>query len=90
MSYISALRKQNDVIVWERTDEGRKMRLFPAPYYFYVEDPDGDHVSMYDDKVSRIDFDTSKEFNQAKAEMKSNGHKMFESDIPPELKLLSE
>ena len=90
MSYISALRKGNDVVVWERTSEGREMKLFPAPYYFYIKDPDGPHKSMYGDKLSRVDFDTAKEFNMAKSECESNKVEMFESDIPPELKFLSE
>ncbi len=77
-------------MVWERTDEGRTLYNFPAPFYFYVPDDDGDYTSMFGDKLSRIDFDTSKEFNGAKAECASNGWEMFESDIPPELKLLSE
>ena len=89
MGYISALHVKNDVVVWERTPEGREMVSYPAPYYFYVKDPDGKYTSMYDDKLSRMDFATSKEFNAARAECKNSGHVMFESDIPPHLKLLS-
>lgn len=90
MSYISAQRKYNDVIVWERTDNGREMKQFPAPYYFYVKDPNGDRTTMFGDKVSRMEFDTSKEFNMARAECSSSNTEMFESDIPPELKYLSD
>jgi DNA polymerase elongation subunit (family B) len=90
MSYISAIRQGESVLVWERTDEGRELKMFDAPYYFYVKSNEGEHLSMYGDKLARFDFDRSREFHQAKQECESNGIEMFESDIPVELKVLSE
>ena len=90
MSYISAIRKQDEVLVWERTEEGRDIKTYPAPFYFYTPDPDGKYTSIYGDKLTRWDFDTSREFYTAKNECESNHVKMFESDVSAETKILSE
>lgn len=90
MSYISTIRTGDDVLVWERTEEGRELKTFRAPYYFYVKSDKGNHVSMYGDKLMRYDFDTSAEFQRARQECDSSDIEMFESDLPPELKVLSE
>ena len=91
MSYISAIRQGDNVLVWERTDEGhRDLKTFEAPYYFYVKSNEGEHLSMYGDKLARFDFNHSREFYKAKQECESNDIEMFESDIPVELKILSE
>lgn len=90
MSYISAIRKHNDVLVWERSKAGRELKLFRAPYYFYIKDPKGEYRSIYGDALTRLDFDTADEFNQARNQCDSRGIEMFEAGIPPELKLLSE
>jgi hypothetical protein len=90
MSYISAIRRQDEVLVWERTNEGRDIKTYPAPFYFYTPDPDGKFTSIYGDKLTRWDFNTSREFYAAKSECESGHVKMFESDISPEMKVLSE
>jgi DNA polymerase elongation subunit (family B) len=90
LSYISAKRQQDEITVWERTDEGRIEKTYRAPYYFYTKDEDGDETSIFGDKLIRHDFRTSKEFNFARSECKSSGIEMFESDILPELRVLSE
>lgn len=90
MSYISAIKTNDDVLVWERVDGERVLKTFRAPYYFYVEDPNGQYRSIYGDKLSRHDFSRGAEFRQAVEQVKSEGRKTFEADIPPELKVLSE
>lgn len=91
MSYISAIKIKDEVIVWERTPEnGRTSKRFRAPYYFYVKSTSGTHETIYGDKVKRYDFNTAKEFQQAREDLTSSGIKLFESDIPPEVKILSE
>jgi DNA polymerase elongation subunit (family B) len=90
MSYISAIKTGDDVLVWERTTSGRELRTFRAPYNFYIKDPRGTHTSMYGDKLRKYEFDTSSEFRQAKGQCEASRVEMFESDIPPELKILSE
>ncbi|MBT8439442.1 MAG: hypothetical protein KJO91_06915, partial [Gammaproteobacteria bacterium] len=89
MSYISAIKTNDDVLVWERTEEGRELQTYRAPYYFYVDAKDGEYESIYGDKLTRHDFNTAADFQRAKQDCVSSGVRMFESDIPPELKTLS-
>jgi DNA polymerase elongation subunit (family B) len=90
MSYISASKHGEQIFVWERQDQQRILKHYPAPYYFYIKSSKGEFTSMYGDKLARFDFNNSHEFNQAKMQCKGNGKELFESDIPPELKILSE
>jgi len=92
MSYISAIRTGDEVLVWERTpcSEKRELQAYPAPYYFYVRDEDGEFTSLYGDRLTRYDFHTASEFQSARAHNQASDIEMFESDIPPELKILSE
>lgn len=90
MSYISAIRTGDDVLVWERSEHGRDLKTYQAPYHFYVKSEEGDYTSIYGDRLVRFDFDTSAEFQRARGECEASGIEMFESDIPPELKILSE
>lgn len=90
MSYISAIRDRDEVRVWERKNGKRELLTFPAPYYFFTEHKDGEYVSLFGQKLMRHDFDTYQEMMQARQECESNRIQMFESDIPPELKVLSE
>ncbi len=90
MSYISAIRINDDVLVWERNEHGREVKTYRAPYYFYVKHDKGEYTSMYGDKLTRYDFDTAPEFQRARQDCESSGLELFESDIPAELKVLSE
>ena len=90
MGYLNAIRIKDDVLVWERTEHGRELKRFRAPYYFYTHDSNGSYTSMYGDKLRRHEFPSAHAFQQAREENESNGIEMFESDIPMELKVLSE
>lgn len=99
MSYISAIRTGDDVIVWERKPEGRVFQTFRAPYYFYIScavhrewlDPSpGEFWSYKGEKLTRYDFETAKEFQQARQNLISDGVPLFESDIPAEIRILSQ
>lgn len=90
MSYISAITKNNKVYVWERTVDGNRVLLdYPAPYYFYFDDPEGEYETIFDTPVSKIEFRTSGEYNAAKKKFQQEGITTWESDIPAELRLLS-
>jgi DNA polymerase elongation subunit (family B) len=91
MSYISAIWKGEDVIVWERTEDGERVeQVYRAPYYFYVDDDEtGDYETIFGTKVSKFEFTTSSEYKRAKAVCEERGHRAWESDIPPELRVLS-
>jgi DNA polymerase elongation subunit (family B) len=76
--------------VWERKDGKRDVLTFPAPYYFFTPHKDGEYKSIFDQKLMRHDFETYQEMMRAKQECESDEVSMFESDIQPELKVLSE
>ena len=90
MSYISATVDKNTVIVWERNEAGERIvRDHPAPYYFYYDDPDGEYKTIYDTPVSKAVFTKSREFNDAKRQFANDGVRVWESDIPPDIRILS-
>ena len=94
-NYIDAHFDKNlkKVVVWERTDEGRKTVYHDAPFYFYVPDEDkrfnprlgvidGErcaYTSMYNTKLTKIKFRNGFELSE---EAKDTRVK-FESDIGP-------
>ena len=90
MSYINAIKRNKDVLVWKRENGKHVLATHDAPYYFYTKDEAGEYTSMFGDKLTRHDFNTGKEFNDGRARMSAFGQELYESDIPIELKLLSE
>ena len=90
MSYISAIREKDVVRVWERVNGERIVREFTSPYYFFTPHKDGTYKSMFGQTLMRHDFTYHYEYTQAKNDCESNNIQMFESDISPELKVLSE
>lgn len=89
MSYIDAIKIKSEVLVWERTKAGREIKTYAAPYYFYIQDPNGSYKNIYQQSLTKLEFTNSQEFNSAREDYKSKGIKLFESDIPPEIKILS-
>lgn len=90
MSYISTRILHGDVLVWERDSSGiRSTKTFEAPHYFYVDDPNGDYRTIFDTPVSKVTFPNSREAWQAKQQYSEDKVKMWESDIGPELRVLS-
>lgn len=90
MSYISAIRDRDEVRVFERNNGVREVVTYPAPYYFFTAHKDGEYESIFGQKLMRHDFKSYREMSSAKQECDSNNTQMFESDISPELKILSE
>lgn len=90
MSYISATTKDNKVIVWERDESGTRVtKIYDAPYYFYYDDPNGKYLTIYDTPVSKMVFETAAEMYAARREFESRRVRLWESDIPAEMRLLS-
>lgn len=89
-NYISASRNGSEVLVWERGERGRELKRFPAPFNFYVADPNGEHKDLFGNNVRRKDFTTSSAFYEERNQHLSDGTRLYESDIPPEIKVLSE
>lgn len=78
------------VIVWERNDAGERIVVEKeAPYYFYVDDPKGEFKTIYDTPVSKLTFKTGQEYRAAKTSFDQKRIRTWESDIPPELRVLS-
>lgn len=90
MSYISAITKNDKVIVWERNEYGERIvRDYDAPYYFYYDDEDGEYTTIFDTPVSKAEFTTAAKMYAAKKEYSTKGIRTWESDIPAEIRILS-
>ena len=90
MSYISAITKGDDVLVWERVDGTRILRSYAAPWYFYYDDENGPYRTMYNTRVSKVTFETRREMRNSIMKFKNRGIRVWESDVPAELRILSE
>lgn len=93
MTYISAAQSEDrrQVNVWERDEAGKRVtKSYPAPYYFYVEDKKGLDKDLYGKPLKRINFPSAREFYDTKKEYKADGINLYESDIQPHYKVLSE
>lgn len=90
MSYIDCVNLNSEVIVWERTVKGREVRIFHTPYYFYVADKNGKYTSIYGDKLRKLEFKTKEEYKIAKADLKGKKVKLYESDVDPLSRVLSD
>lgn len=90
MPYISATHVDDQVIVWERDDSGQRIvRDYPAPYYFYYDDKDGEYTTIFDTPVSKREFTKQSKYRAARKEYESDGVRMWETDISPEIRVLS-
>jgi DNA polymerase elongation subunit (family B) len=90
MSYISAITSNNEVIVWHRDEDNKRVESrYPAPYYFYVDDPDGEFKTIFDTRVTKLTFPNAREYYNTRRQMIDSGFKLWESDISPELRVLS-
>ena len=91
MSYVDAVNdKSNDKIhVVERNLDGeREFKEYPINYTMYFEDNKGKSHSIYGDRVSR--FSTFKKAEFEREKRMHSGKKLFESDINPVFRCLSE
>lgn len=91
MSYISTQLSHDfsEVMVWERTKEGRVLNRYPAPYYFYIKSESGDYNDLYGHSLTRLDFNSHGEFKRAQERYRLMGEQLYESDISSESKVLS-
>lgn len=90
MSYISAVQMGDDIMVWERGDDGeRTVITHRAPYYFYVDDDAGEYTTIYGTRVSKISFPTQLRFRAAVKKNRDQGIRVWESDIEPRVRVLS-
>ncbi len=76
----------DSVLVWERDKNGRQLRRWPAEHFFYAPAENGEYVGLDGAKLARFDFDTKKEFDEARRQFPSSS--LYESDVSPESKIL--
>jgi DNA polymerase elongation subunit (family B) len=90
--YISAQASydRSHVKVWERTDQGRIIKEYPSPLYFYLEDPNGKYRDYKGTKLAKLEFDNYNDYYDSAKKLKAQGKKLWESDIPLEYKVLSQ
>ena len=91
MSYVDALfdRDSERIYVVERASNGkREYKEFPVNYTFYYEDIKGKYRSIYGDSITKFSTRKNEEFQKEK---RIHGKKkLFESDINPVFRCLSE
>lgn len=87
-NYISGIIDYDteQVIVWERSEHGRSLVRYDCPYYFYIEDENGQFDSLDGKKLTRLDFDNQNEFESTAQKHRNR----YESDISPLDKILME
>lgn len=91
MCYVDAIhdRDKDRIFVVERQPDGKRTyNEFPANYTFYYPDRKGKYRSIYGDPVSR--FSTRKRAEFEKEKRIHSHKKLFESDINPVFRCLSE
>ena len=79
-----------EVIVWERTKAGRVTKRYPAPYYFYLQDSEGKYKDIHGNNLRRLDFNNFQTFKDTRDRYQNFKEKIYESDISPDQKILSE
>lgn len=93
MTYISTAMAPgwNEVIVWERNQKTgkRETKRYPAPYYFFVQDEEGEYQDIYGNRLCKLEFDDNKSFREAVERFTDLGERLYESDISPQYKVLS-
>lgn len=90
MGYIAAEVQNNHVRVWERRDGKRVNRIFPAPAEFLIKDPRGTDYSIYGDKLRKVTFKNLGQMRAQRERYKEQNVALFESDVNPAIKVLSE
>lgn len=88
--YINCEAVGDSVYVWERHPDGRRLVTYPSPWYCYVEDPNGAHKTLHGKRATRFDFDSRFELTAAIKAAQNRGRAVFEGDVPPDLKVLSQ
>jgi len=91
MSYVDAIhdKDKDRIFVVERQPDGKRTyNEFPANYTFYYTDPKGKYRSIYGNALSR--FSTRKRSEFEKEKRIHSNKKLYESDINPIFRCLSE
>ncbi|MCS7316740.1 MAG: hypothetical protein NZZ41_00255 [Candidatus Dojkabacteria bacterium] len=88
-SYINSFIENDTIFVIEKDEKGEKHLIeYPIDYYFYYDDPKGDNISIFGNRVQLFTTKSKKKFQQELELLKSKGIKTYESDINPVFKCL--
>lgn len=95
MTYISAVLEKNkhNVRVWERTPEGRVCKKYPTPWYLYIPVQNNEKTpyrDLYGNYLKKVSKNSYKEFMEIREALDTHGIDVYEGDIRPEYKILSE
>lgn len=90
MSYINTELVGNSVFVWERNGDERVLQTYDAPWTMYVQSNKGEHNTLHGEKATKFEFGDRFELKNAVSYARSRGKKTYESDLAPDLKILSE
>jgi DNA polymerase elongation subunit (family B) len=86
--YVDAFfdRRADIIRISERRNGKRLLIDYPPIYEFFVEDPNGKHISTHGERARQIRCRSDREFKRNIAT--NRGKKLFESDIKPVHKIL--
>lgn len=92
MSYIDAFydRREDTISVVERVNGERIYRTFPVNHVLYYSHPSGSHRSIFNDPCKKFVTQTAYKFKNALHKFEAEGRTIFESDINPVFRSLSE
>jgi DNA polymerase elongation subunit (family B) len=90
VSYIDAYhdRRKDIIHVVERRDGQRLFKKFPVPYRLYYMDPEGEHRSVFGDRLAKFETNRFGKFKDMKQQLE--GQPTFESDCNVVFRCLSE
>ena len=82
-------KDRQHIDVWERHGKARKKVRYKAPYYFYMKDSEGAYKDLHGNNLSKKTYTEFKDFFKAREEFRDRNVKLYESDISPIYKVLS-
>lgn len=78
-------QRRDKVIVWERTEAGKRIRCeFDPPYNFYVPDQAGTFEAITGETLKLLEFSNKHDFNEGCLAFRQR----FESDLSPQEKVM--
>lgn len=77
-------RNKSKIHYWEYEGDKKVYKTEKAPLYFFMKDEKGEYISIYGDKLKKVDFETFESYKNAKEMFKSSNVELFESDIATE------
>jgi len=77
--------------VSERNSAGKRIeKRAPAPFYYYINHPDGTYKSMFGHKLAKVTENSFANFKHSIEEFQDNNVETFESDIKSEYRYLED